>query len=32
MKDEDIHAVFTYLKSINPVENVAPQPISPANM
>jgi len=32
MKDEDIHAVFTYLKSITPVKNVVPQPISPANM
>jgi mono/diheme cytochrome c family protein len=32
MKDEDIHAVFTYLKSINPVVNIVPAPISPDNM
>jgi hypothetical protein len=29
MKDEDIHAVFMYLKSINPVKNVVPAPIAP---
>ncbi len=32
MTNEDIHAVFTYLKSIKPVENSVPQPISPADM
>ena len=32
MKDEDIHAIFTYLKSINPVDNVVPAPVSPDNM
>jgi hypothetical protein len=32
MKDEDIHAVFKYLQSINPVENVVPAPVSPKNM
>ena len=29
MKDEDITAVFTYLKSIQPVDNVVPAPIAP---
>lgn len=29
MTDEDIHAIFSYLKSINPVENIVPQPIAP---
>lgn len=32
MKDEDIHAVFMYLKSINPVKNVVPAPIPPEKM
>lgn len=32
MKDEDIHAIFSYLKSIKPVENVVPSPVSPENM
>jgi hypothetical protein len=32
MKDEDIRAVFKYLQSINPVENVVPAPVSPENM
>ena len=32
MKDEDISAVFKYLQSINPVENVVPSPVSPENM
>ena len=31
MNDEDVHAVFTYLKSIQPVENVVPSPIGPDN-
>jgi mono/diheme cytochrome c family protein len=30
LKDEDIHAIFTYLKSTKPVENVVPPPIPPA--
>jgi hypothetical protein len=30
LKDEDIHAIFTYLKSTRPVENVVPAPIPPA--
>ena len=29
MKDDDIRAVFTYLKSVKPVDNVVPAPISP---
>ena len=32
MKDEDVHAIYTYLKSINPVENVVPAPVPPDNM
>mgnify|MGYP000582878694 CR=1 FL=1 len=32
MKDEDIHAVFKYLQSINPVKNIVPPPVSPENM
>lgn len=32
MKDEDIHAVFSYLKSIAPVNNVVPSPIGPEDM
>ena len=29
MSDEDLKAVFTYLKSLRPVNNVVPAPISP---
>ncbi len=29
MKDEDLHAIFAYLKSIKPVENLVPSPVSP---
>ena len=32
LKDEDLHAIYTYLQSINPVENVVPAPIPPKNM
>jgi len=32
MKDEDVSAVFAYLKSIKPVVNVVPQPIPPDQM
>lgn len=32
MKDEDIHSIFTYLKSIDPVENIVPAPVSPDQM
>lgn len=30
MSDADLHAVYTYLMSINPVENLVPQPIPPS--
>ena len=29
LKDEDIEAIFTYLKSLKPVKNVVPNPIPP---
>jgi hypothetical protein len=32
LTDEDVHAMFMYLKSIKPVSNVVPAPISPDNM
>ncbi|WMI69049.1 diheme cytochrome c-553 [Mangrovimonas sp. YM274] len=32
LKDEDLHAMFMYLKSIQPVENVVPAPIAPDQM
>jgi hypothetical protein len=32
MTDEDVSAIFTYLKSIKPVRNVVPQPIPPDQM
>jgi len=32
LKDEDVSAIFAYLKSIKPVSNVVPQPISPDHM
>jgi cytochrome c553 len=32
LNDEDIHAIYTYLQSTKPVENVVPAPISPADM
>lgn len=32
MTDEDVHAVFTYLQSIAPVDNIAPAPIPPNEM
>ncbi len=32
LTDEEIHAVFTYLKSIKPVKNIVPNPISPDKM
>jgi mono/diheme cytochrome c family protein len=31
MTDEDIEAVFTYLKSLKPVKNVVPNPIPPGS-
>lgn len=32
MTDEDIHAIFMYLKSIKPVKNLVPAPMSPDQM
>ncbi len=32
MKDEDVYAIFVYLNSIEPVENIVPAPVSPNNM
>jgi len=32
LKDEDVHAIYSYLKSIDPVENVVPAPVSPEKM
>jgi hypothetical protein len=32
MKDEDIKAIFLYLKSIKPVKNIVPSPITPDKM
>lgn len=32
MTDEDVHAVFMYLKSIKPVKNIVPAPVAPDNM
>lgn len=32
LKDDDVHAIFMYLKSIKPVENVVPAPITPDKM
>ncbi len=31
MKDEDLQAIFAYLKSIKPVENVVPSPVTASN-
>lgn len=32
MKDEDIKAIFLYLKSIRPIKNIVPSPITPDKM
>ncbi|SFS92173.1 Cytochrome c [Zhouia amylolytica] len=32
LKDEDIHAIFKYLKSIKPVRNIVPPAVTPDNM
>jgi len=32
MKDEDVHAIYLYLKSTPPVQNVVPAPIAPADL
>ncbi len=32
IKDEDVHAIFTYLKSIKPVSNIVPAPLGPESI
>lgn len=32
LKDQDVKAIFTYLKSVPPIQNVVPAPIAPENM
>jgi hypothetical protein len=32
LKDEDVHAIFEYLKSIKPVNNIVPPPVTPDKM
>ena len=32
LKNEDVHAIFMYLKSIKPVKNTVPEPIAPGKM
>ena len=32
LKDEDVNAIFMYLKSIKPVRNIPPSPVSPLEM
>ena len=32
MTDEDIHAVYEYLQSIDPVENLVPAAVGPMNI
>jgi hypothetical protein len=32
IKDEDVSAIFAYLKSLKPISNVVPQPIPPDQM
>jgi hypothetical protein len=32
MSDDDLEAVFTYLKSIKPIHNNVPAPISPKHV
>ncbi len=32
LADEDLHAMFMYLKSLKPVKNIVPQPITPDKM
>ena len=32
LTDEDVNAIFAYLKSITPVKNLVPSPITPDNM
>ncbi len=32
LKDDDVHAIFMYLKSIKPVKNIVPAPVTPDKM
>lgn len=32
LTNDDVHAIYTYLKSIKPVENIVPNPITPDKM
>lgn len=32
LTDEEVHAIFSYFKSIQPVKNVVPEPVAPNNM
>lgn len=32
LKDDDVHAMFMYLKSIKPVKNIVPTPVTPDKM
>ena len=32
LTDEEVHAIFSYLKSIKPVNNIVPQPVTPDKM
>lgn len=32
LSDDDLHAIFSYLKSLKPVHNVVPQPIPPGSI
>lgn len=31
LKDEDVHAIFAYTRTLTPVKNVAPNPVPPSN-
>lgn len=32
MTDDEVHAIYTYLKSVKPVSNMVPNPITPDKM
>jgi len=32
LPDEDLHAIFSYLKSLKPIKNVVPQPVAPPDV
>ena len=32
LKDDDVHAIFMYLKTIKPVKNIVPAPVTPDKM